>query len=148
METRRNDTHSPQGHLSEEQREGASVILTETKPEEEEQLLTLLLSARELLVREKHSNNYQQAASLLEQALLKVQGTSNEVMEAQVCGELAEVFLSLDNYKKSLDYGLKCLSLSEKTGRKDLEALASALIGSAYSKLGDLRRGLIIIIMS
>ena len=145
METRRNDTHSSQGCIREEQTEGASAILTKRKPEEEEQLSTLLSSARELLVREKHSNNYEQAAKLLEQASLKVQGTSKEgkeIIEAEVCGELAEVFLSLNNYEKSLDYGQKCLSLSEKTGRKDLEALASASIGSAYSKLGDLRRGL------
>lgn len=140
METRRND--SPQGHITEEQTEGASAILTEKKAEKEDQLSTLLSSARELLVREKHSNNYKQAAELLEQALLKVEGTSKEIMKAEVCGELAEVFLSLDDYEKSLDYGQKCLSLSKTTGRKDLEALAYASVGSAYSKLGDLRRGL------
>ena len=115
METRRNDTHSSQGYVGEEQTEGASAILTEKKPEEEEQLSTLLSSSRELLDREKHSNNYEQAAKLLEQALLKVQGTSKEIMEAEVCGELAEVFLSLDNYENSLYYGQKSLSLSEKT---------------------------------
>ena len=66
MEARRNDTHISQGHLSEEQTEGASAILTEKRAEEEEQLSSLLLSVRELLVKEKHSNNYEQAASLLE----------------------------------------------------------------------------------
>lgn len=71
-----------------------------------------------------------------------IQGTSKEIMEAEICGELAEVFLSLDNYEQSLDYGQKCLALSKKIGRKDLEALASASVGSAYCKLGDLRRGL------
>ena len=142
METRRNDTHSSQGHISERETEGASAILTEKNAEKEDQFSTLLSSARELLVREKHSNNYKQAAELLEQALLRVEGTSKEIMEAEVCGELAEVFLALDDYEKSLDYGQKCLSLSKKTGRKDLEALAYAAVGNAYSKLGDLRRGL------
>ena len=141
METRRNDTHSPQGHTSEEQAEGASAVLTEKKAEQEDQLSTLLLSARELLTG-KHAKHYKQAAELLEQALLKVQGASNEIVEAEVCGELAEVFLSLDDYAKSLDYGQKCLSLSKKTGRKDLEALAYACVGNAYSKTGDLQRGL------
>lgn len=143
METSRNDAHGSQGHISEEQTDGASAILTlEKKAKQEDQLSTLLSSARELLAREKHSNNYEQAAEILEQALLKVQEASNEIVEAEVCGELAEVFLSLDDYEKSLDYGQKCLSLSKKAGRKDLEVSAYACVGSAYSKLGDLRRGL------
>lgn len=142
METRRNDTHSSQGHLSGEQTKGGSAILTEKKAEQEDQLSTLLSSAHELLAREKHSSNYEQAAELLEQALLRVQGESNEIVEAEVCGKLAEVFLSLDDYEKSLHYGQKCLSLSKTTGFKTLEALAYACVGTAHSKLGDVQRGL------
>ena len=142
METRRNDFQSSQGHISEEQTEGASAIVTEKKAEQEDQLWTLRLKARELLVREKHSKNYEQAAKLLEQALFKAQEASDEMVEAQICGELAEVFLSLDDYEKSLDYGQKCLSLSKTTGPKDLEALAYACVGRAHSKRGDLQGAL------
>ena len=138
METSRTDAQSSQGHISEQQKESTP----EKKVEQEDQLSTLLSKARKLLVREKHSKNYKQAAELLEQALLKVQGASNEIMEAEVCAELAEVFFSLDDYEKSLDYGQKCLFLSRKTDRKDLEELAYSSVGSAYSKLGDFRRGL------
>ncbi|XP_015761119.1 PREDICTED: tetratricopeptide repeat protein 28-like isoform X2 [Acropora digitifera] len=141
METGRNDTHSSQGNLSEEQTEGARATLTEKEAEQEDQLSTLLSSACELLVRRKHSKHYEQAAKLLQQALIKAQEASDEIVEAEVCGKLAEVFLSLDDYAKSLDYGQKCLSLSKTTGCKNLEALAYGCVGNAYSKRGELQRG-------
>ncbi|KAK2561767.1 Tetratricopeptide repeat protein 28 [Acropora cervicornis] len=141
METERNDTDSSQGNLSEEQTEGARATLTEKEAEQEDQLSTLLSSACELLVRRKHSKHYEQAAKLLEQALIKAQEASDEIVEAEVCGKLAEVFLSLDDYAKSLLYGQKCLSLSKTTGCKNLEALAYGCVGNAYSKIGELERG-------
>lgn len=141
METGRNDTHSSQGNRSEEQTDGAPATLTEKEAEQEDQLSTLLSSACELVAGRKHSKHFEQAAELLEQALIKAQEASNEIVEAEVCGKLAEVFLSLDDYAKSLDYGQKCLFLSKTTGRKNLEALAYGCVGSAYSKIGELQRG-------
>ena len=130
MEGNRSDDHNSQGQTE------------KTETEKQDQLCTLLSRARELLVSGKHFKNYEQAAELLEQALLMVQETSNEVVEAAICSELAEVFLSMNSYDKSLRYGQKCLSVSKEAGRKDLEALACYCVGSAYCKLGDLRRGL------
>lgn len=141
MEGSQNDPHGFQEQISEGKTEDALVFSSENKAEQKDQLSTLLSSSRELL-REKNFKNYQQAAELLEQALVKVREAANEIVEAEVCGELAKVLLSLNDYEKSLSYGQKCLSLSKEAGRKDLEALACSCVGSAYSKLGDLRRGL------
>ena len=112
------------------------------KIDNQDQLSTLLSKARELLVSEKHFKDYEQAAELLKQALLMAQETSNKGVEAKICGELAELFFLMDSYDTSLCYGQKCLTLSKEADRKDLEALAYSCVGSAYSKLGDLRRGL------
>ena len=108
------------------------------KIDKQDQLSTPLSRARELLVSE-HFKDYEQAAELLKQAL---QEASNKGVEAEICGELAELFFLMDSYDTSLCYGQKCLSLSKEADRKDLEALAYSCVGSAYSKLGDLRRGL------
>ena len=108
------------------------------KIDKQDQLSTPLSRARELLVSE-HFKDYEQAAELLKQAL---QETSSKGVEAEICGELAELFFQMDSYDTSLCYGQKCLSLSKEADRKDLEALAYSCVGSAYSKLGDLRRGL------
>ena len=112
------------------------------KIDNQDQLSTLLSKARELLVSEKHFKDYEQAAELLKQALLMAQETSNKGVEAKICGELAELFFLMDSYDTSLCYGQKCLTLSKEADRKDLEALAYSCVGSAYSKLGDLRGGL------
>ena len=108
------------------------------KIDKQDQLSTPLSRARELLVSE-HFKDYEQAAELLKQAL---QETSSKGVEAEICGELAELVFQMDSYDTSLCYGQKCLSLSKEADRKDLEALAYSCVGSAYSKLGDLRRGL------
>ena len=108
------------------------------KIDKQDQLSTPLSRARELLVSE-HFKDYEQAAELLKQAL---QETSSKGVEAEICGELAELFFQMDSYDTSLCYGQKCLSLSKEADRKDLEALAYSCVGSAYSKLGDLQRGL------
>ena len=108
------------------------------KIDKQDQLSTPRSRARELLVSE-HFKDYEQAAELLKQTL---QETSNKDVEAEICGELAELLFLMDSYDTSLCYGQKCLSLSKEADRKDLEALAYSCIGSAYSKLGDLRKGL------
>ena len=108
------------------------------KIDKQEQLSTPRSRARELLVSE-HFKDYEQAAELLKQAL---QETSNKDVEAEICGELADLLFLMDSYDTSLCYGQKCLSLSKEADRKDLEALAYSCVGSAYSKLGDLRKGL------
>ena len=112
------------------------------KIDNQDQVSTLLSKAHELLVSEKHFKDYEQAAELLKQALPMAQETSNKGVEAKICGELAQLFFLMDSYDTSLSYGQKCLSLSKEADRKDLEALAYSYVGSAYSKLGDLRRGL------
>ena len=112
------------------------------KIDNQDQLSTLLSKARELLVSEKHFKDYEQAAELLKQALPMAQETSNKSVEAKICGELAQLFFLMDSYDTSLSYGQKCLSLSKEADRKDLEALAYSCVGSAKSKLGDLRGGL------
>ena len=112
------------------------------KIDDQDQLSTLLSKARDLLVSEKHFKDYEQAAELLKQALPMAQETSNKGVEAKICGELAELFFLMNSYDTSLCYGQKCLSLSKEADRKDLEALAYSCVGSAYSKLGDLRGGL------
>ena len=112
------------------------------KMNNQDQLSTLLSKARELRVSEKHFKDYEQAAELLKQALPMAQETSNKGVEAKICGELAELFFLMDKYDTSLCYGQKCLSLSKEADCKDLEALAYSCVGSAYSKLGDLREGL------
>ena len=129
MEDNRSDEHNSQRLMCE-------------KIDNQDQLSTLLSKARELLVSEKHFQDYEQATELLKQALLMAQETSNKGVEAKICGELAELFLSMDSYDTSLCYGQKCLSLSKEADRKDLEGLAYSCVGSAYSKLGDLRGGL------
>ena len=129
MEDNRSDEHNSQRLMCE-------------KIDNQDQLSTLLSKARELLVSEKHFQDYEQATELLKQALLMAQETSNKGVEAKICGELAELFLLMDSYDTSLCYGQKCLSLSKEADRKDLEALAYSCVGSAYSKLGDLRGGL------
>lgn len=93
MEGSQNDAHSSQGKISEGEMEGGPPFSPEKKAEQKDQLSTVLLSARELLVGDCHFNNYQQAAELLEQALLKVQEATSKIVEAEVCGELANVFL-------------------------------------------------------
>ena len=108
------------------------------KIDKQDQLSTPRSRARELLVSE-HFKDYEQAAELLKQAL---QETSNKDVEAEICGELADLLFLMDSYDTSLCYGQKCLSLSKEADRKDLEALAYSCVGSAYSNLGDLRRGL------
>ena len=108
------------------------------KIDKQDQLSTPRSRARELLVSE-HFKDYEQAAELLKQAL---QETSSKDVEAEICGELADLLFLMDSYDTSLCYGQKCLSLSKEADRKDLEALAYSCVGSAYSKLGDLRRGL------
>ena len=108
------------------------------KIDKQDQLSTPRSRARELLVSE-HFKDYEQAAELLKQAL---QETSNKDVEAEICGELADLLFLMDSYDTSLCYGQKCLSLSKEADRKDLEALAYSCVGSAYSKLGDLRKGL------
>lgn len=112
------------------------------KIDKQDQLSTVLSRARELLASEKQFKDYEQAAELLKQALLMAQETSNKGVEAEICGELAELFFLMDSYDTSLRYGQDCLSLSKEADRKDLEALAYSCVGSAYSKLGDLRKGL------
>ena len=129
MEDNRSDEHNSQRLMCE-------------KIDNQDQLSTLLSKARELLVSEKHFQDYEQATELLKQALLMAQETSNKGVEAKICGELAELFLLMDSYDTSLCYGQKCLSLSKEADRKDLEGLAYSCVGSAYSKLGDLRGGL------
>lgn len=108
------------------------------KIDKQDQLSTPRSRARELLVSE-HFKDYEQAAELLKQAL---QETSKKDVEAEICGELADLLFLMDSYDTSLCYGQKCLSLSKEADRKDLEALAYSCVGSAYSKLGDLRKGL------
>ena len=108
------------------------------KIDKQDQLSTPRSRARELLVSE-HFKDYEQASELLKQAL---QETSNKDEEAEICGELADLLFLMDSYDTSLCYGQKCLSLSKEADRKDLEALAYSCVGSAYSNLGDLRRGL------
>ena len=108
------------------------------KIDKQDQLSTPRSRARELLVSE-HFKDYEQAAELLKQAL---QETSNKDVEAEICGELADLLFLMDSYDTSLCYGQKCLSLSKEADRKDLEVLAYSCVGSAYSNLGDLRRGL------
>ena len=112
------------------------------KIDKQDQLSTLLSRAREVLVSKKHFKDYEQAAESLKQALLMAQETSNKGIEAEICGELAELFLLMNSYDTSLCYGQKCLSLSKEADLKDLEALAYSRVGNAYSKLGDFRRGL------
>ena len=129
MEDNRSDEHNSQRLMCE-------------KIDNQDQLSTLLSKARELLVSEKHFQDYEQATELLKQALRMAQETSNKGVEAKICGELAELFLLMDSYDTSLCYGQKCLSLSKEADRKDLEGLAYSCVGSAYSKLGDLRGGL------
>lgn len=139
MEGSQTDAHSFQGQINENESktEGA----TASSSEQKDQPSTLLSSARKLSG-EKHFKHLQQAAELLEQALVKIQQASNKFEEAKVCGELGKVFLSMNDYEKALSYGHKCLSISKETGRKDFEALAYSCVASAYSKLGDLRKGL------
>ena len=129
MEGNGSDDHSSQRRLNE-----SSV--------KQGQILNLLSQAREIQNSGEHFSNYEQAAEMLKQALLLAQEASNKDSEAEICGNLAEVLLSMDSFDGSLSYAQKCLALSEEVGRKDLEALANSFVGSAYSKLGDLKRGL------
>jgi len=85
--------------------------------------------------------NFSAAAGYYLQAIALAEKTQHTVVLPKLYNNVASIFLSLEDYKKSLQYASKAAALGRQ--QKDTPRIASALVnlGYAQTKLGHLQQG-------